>query len=262
MPKWIRDLDDLVRGRKSDPRLLAEGTGHLPLGGFLAASVVLGMVYGVFMGLFGVLNRPTPCWEQLAASTLKVPALFLLTLAVTFPSLYVFSALLGAKLNVADALRVAVAAITVTLAVLAAFGPITGFFTLNTDNHAFMVLLNVVFFAIAGLIGLGFLSRMLHRVELARVEADEPYIPPVEPEPGADVARPVEPLAGVPPQRSRAARAVFKIWLVLYAVVGAQMAWVLRPFIGGPGAFTWFRPRSGNFFQAVFGLLVKLMSGK
>jgi len=261
MANWIRELDDLVRGRKSDPRLLAAGTGHLPLGRFLAAAVVLGMIYGVFMGLFGVLNRPTPCWEQLVASTLKVPALFLLTLAVTFPSLYVFSALLGAKLNVADALRVAVAAITVTLAVLAAFGPITGFFTLNTDSHPFMVLLNVVFFAIAGLIGLGFLSRMLHRVELARVADDEPYVLPVDPAAG-DVHDATNPPPGMPPQHGRAARTVFKIWLILYAVVGAQMAWVLRPFIGGPGAFTWFRPRSGNFFQAVFTLLVKLMSGR
>ena len=260
MPDWIRHLDDLLRGRKSDPRLLAEGTGHLPLGRFLLASIVLGMIYGAFMGLFGVLSRPEPCWQQWLASTLKVPALFLLTLLVTFPSLYVFSALLGAKLDLLDALRVAVAAITVTLAVLAAFGPITGFFTLNTDNHAFMVLLNVVFFTIAGLIGLGFLSRLLHRVELARIGEDEPHIPPVEPLPVGEDGAPAGTPVGSPPHRGRAARAIFKVWLILYAVVGTQMAWVLRPFIGGPGPFTWFRPRSGNFFAAVFGLIAKLVT--
>lgn len=261
MPKWMLDLDDLVRGRKSDPRLLAGGTAHLPLGRFAIASLLLGMIYGAFMGLFAVMNRPDMSWMQMFACSLKVPALFLLTLVVTFPSLYVFSALLGARLNMLDALRVAVAAITVTLAVLATFGPITGFFTLNTDSHPFMVLLNVIFFAIAGLIGLGFLSRLLHRVELARIDDDEPYIVPVEPVSDGDDGVPVLPTVGTLPRRGAAARAVFKIWLILYAVVGAQMAWVLRPFIGSSGAFVWFRPRSSNFFEAVCGVIVKLAGG-
>jgi hypothetical protein len=37
--------------------------------------------------------------------------------------------------------------------------------------------------------------------------------------------------------------------LVLYGLVGAQMGWVLRPFIGDPEqAFTLFRAREANFF--------------
>lgn len=27
----------------------------------------------------------------------------------------------------------------------------------------------------------------------------------------------------------------FRVWLILFAVVGLQMGWVLRPFIGAPG---------------------------
>jgi hypothetical protein len=42
------------------------------------------------------------------------------------------------------------------------------------------------------------------------------------------------------------------MWIVAYAVVGAQMGWLLRPFIGKPGApFEWFRAREGSFFLAV-----------
>ena len=42
---------------------------------------------------------------QWLATTLKVPALLFLTLAVTFPSLYVFNALVGSRLNVLFGLR-------------------------------------------------------------------------------------------------------------------------------------------------------------
>ena len=44
---------------------------------------------------------------QLFASAVKVPALFFLTLAVTFPSLYVFNALVGSRLAVALAAHAA-----------------------------------------------------------------------------------------------------------------------------------------------------------
>ncbi|HUV40071.1 MAG TPA: hypothetical protein VMY39_10675 [Planctomycetota bacterium] len=47
-------------------------------------------------------------------------------------------------------------------------------------------------------------------------------------------------------------RRLFKVWLVIYAVVGAQMSWVLRPFIGAPNLpFEWFRDRQSNFFLDV-----------
>ena len=46
---------------------------------------------------------------------------------------------------------------------------------------------------------------------------------------------------------------VFQLWVIVFALVGAQMGWVLRPFIGSPDLpFIWFRGRESNFFQAVF----------
>jgi len=39
---------------------------------------------------------------------------------------------------------------------------------------------------------------------------------------------------------------------VVFCLVGAQMSWVLRPFIGDPERpFEWFRPRESNFFESV-----------
>jgi hypothetical protein len=44
-------------------------------------------------------------------------------------------------------------------------------------------------------------------------------------------------------------------------VVGAQMGWVLRPFIGNPSQpFEWFRARESNFFEAVLNAIRTLFS--
>jgi hypothetical protein len=51
------------------------------------------------------------------------------------------------------------------------------------------------------------------------------------------------------------------LWLIVFALVGAQMSWVLRPFIGGEAEFALFRARGSNFFQAVYYLTVKLVGG-
>ncbi len=49
------------------------------------------------------------------------------------------------------------------------------------------------------------------------------------------------------------ARYIFRIWVIIYGLVGAQTGWLLRPFIGSPDLpFEWFRARGdGNFFMAV-----------
>ena len=54
---------------------------------------------------------------------------------------------------------------------------------------------------------------------------------------------------------------VFGCWIVVFGWVGAQMGWVLRPFIGDPEAeFQWFRQRESNFFEAVAGAIESLFS--
>jgi hypothetical protein len=56
-------------------------------------------------------------------------------------------------------------------------------------------------------------------------------------------------------------KSVFTCWVILFGLVGAQMSWVLRPFIGAPGdAFHLFRGRGSNFFEAVMQTLRALFS--
>ena len=52
---------------------------------------------------------------------------------------------------------------------------------------------------------------------------------------------------------------VFSAWTLIYAVVGAQMGWILRPFIGAPSEpFQWFRERQSNFFVVVWESFLRL----
>ena len=61
----------------------------------------------------------------------------------------------------------------------------------------------------------------------------------------------------------RKAMAIMKVWAILFAFVGIQMAWNLQPFVGDRGApFQLFRHGEGNFYSAVLYSLEKLVSGK
>lgn len=266
----LRDLDRILRGEATRPSAL-RFTATVPVQAtrLLPTLLLLGGVYGAFMGLFALINRPTAEPMQVLATVVKVPALFLLTLLVTFPSLYVFNALVGSRLNPVSLMRMLVASLGVILAVLGSLGPIVGFFSLTTESYPFMLVFNVVVFAVSGGLGLVFLARTLSRMSL-HVSDDPPIAaataPPAAPAPavadplgGAD--EPVGPLDGDGPLLGTNVRAVFAVWMVVFSLVGAQMSWVLRPFIGNPDQpFTWFRPRESSFFEAVWGALRNLFS--
>jgi hypothetical protein len=49
---------------------------------------------------------------------------------------------------------------------------------------------------------------------------------------------------------------IVKIWLFLYAFVGSQLAWTLRPFFGNPNQpFAIFRDIESNFYIQVIKLI-------
>ena len=273
MINWIKDLDRILRGEATRLSALERGTVEVAPVGLGVVIIVLGMIYGACMGAFSLLHEDGPRYEQLLATTVKVPALFVLTLLVTFPSLYVFNALVGSRLNVIAVLRLLIASLGVNLAVLASMGTIVAFFSVSTPNYGFMVLLNVVVFAVAGLLGLNFLLQTLHRLTVAQHRAARPVTAPVDAtaqeletiavetveEAGAETPGALDRLDQ--PTISAPVKIVFRCWVIVFGVVGAQMGWVLRPFIGDPNKdFMWFRPRDSNFLQAVWNAFVGLFS--
>jgi hypothetical protein len=251
MWRWIQALDSILRGDATRLSQLRQGQLEVPAGGLTTLIILLGASYGFCLGWFALFDRPTPEYRQLLAAMLKVPALFLLTLLVTFPSLYVFNALVGSRLSVRGLFCLLIAALAVTLAVLASFGPIVAFFAVTTTHYGFMVLLHVSLFAIAGMLGLVFLLQTLHRLTIPA--SASPQGPADEP---AGALQRVEGSV-----LGRNVQTVFSCWIVVFALVGAQMSWVLRPFLGAPDQpFELFRPRQSHFFESVWHTLLNLFS--
>ena len=266
MRKWFKQLDEILRGEATRVSLLREDKIRVPIGGLSVVVVLLGMLYGVCMGSYAMIRTGGEAYMQLIASIVKVPLMFFLTLLVTLPSLYVFNALIGTRLSVVSVLRLLIASLGVMLAVLASLGPIVVFFALSTKSYSFMVLLNVGTCTTAGLLGLGFLLRTLDRLVIVQDSVE-----PLHPEPTTDTDKgkeaegtktePTGALDRIGKFTTRKAKSVFRVWTIVFALVGAQMSWVLRPFMGHPNLpFEWFRERDSNFFVAVFLALANLLS--
>lgn len=275
MKHWLEELDRLLRGELTHlPTLRTEGL-KLPLRGITILIVLLGLIYGACMGTFALLHTDGPRWNQMLASMVKVPALFLLTLLITFPSLYVFNALVGSQLRFMSNIRLLVGSLGVTLAVLASLGPIVAFFSVSTTSYPFMKLMNVLVFAVGGMLGMKFLLQTLNRMSVVQAP---PTITPTAnssiPDPlaslsaspaeivSAQIVAPRSPLDPIPEHIfGNHVKVVFRCWALVFGLVGAQMGWVLRPFIGNPKLpFTWFRPRDSNFFEAILNALRDLFT--
>ncbi|MCG8407265.1 MAG: hypothetical protein MI923_18865 [Phycisphaerales bacterium] len=273
MLNFFKKLDELLRGHRTSPDALLQGEIKLSLRAFVPMAVLLGATYGFFMGWYSIISRETPEYWQLLASIVKMPALFILTLIVTFPSLYVFNALVGCRLDFRGTLRLLVGAIVVNLAVAASLGPILAFFTVSTKSYAFMIVLNVLLLAIGGIVGLGFLLQTLRRLamlgyHLARPvdstddQVTEKSINSNSDETGDHGQLPGPLDAALQDESSESygkANSIFRVWVIIYSLVGVQMGWLLRPFIGDPDfEFQWFREREGNFFLGILGSLKEL----
>lgn len=266
MFKSFKQLDEILRGDATRLPLLADGQIKTPVAGLSLAVLLLGVFYGVCMGSFTMIRTGGDAYMQLLASAVKLPMLFFFTLAVTFPSLYVFNALIGTRLSVLSAMRLLIAALGVMLAVLASLGPIVVFFALSTKSYPFMILLNVATSTVAGVLGLGFLLRTLDRLVVIQ-ESLESAQSQLSAHAGSSTEAdgkktdPTGALDRVGRITTRRAKSVFRIWTTVFALVGAQMSWVLRPLIGCPTLpFEWFRERESNFFIAVLRSLASLFS--
>ena len=249
----LATLDRALRGNYLQKENLANGTIDVPARRLVWLALCLGGLYGIGLGTYSLFQGADGAWLQTLASALKVPLLFLLTLLVTFPSLYVFAALQRLPLDFRGTLRLLLLAILVHLAVTASLAPVFAFFAASTKSYAFMLLLNVAFFAGGGLLGFMVLRRATQSMfanvrntpaapaPAASADGDAANLPPAPATPRAQAM-----------QGAEQARRVLRVWCLVYGVVGAQMGWLLRPFVGSPDLpFTLFRPREDNFFVGV-----------
>jgi len=176
-----------------------------------------------FLAVYGAVLGSTHSLLQATSSAAKLPVLFLVTSIICIPALYIFSTLFGSNQRLNQSVALVLSAITITAVLLLSFAPITLFFMLTTSGYQFFKLLNVFFFVIAGFAGMGFFSRGMRRVSRADKQ-----------------------------QGAKGRGLVLFLWIALYAFVGSQMAWTLRPFVGYPGAkFELVREIGGNFYANI-----------
>ena len=183
-----------------------------------------------FFALYGAVMGSTHSLWQTLSSAAKLPILFVATLLICVPSLYFFGLLFGSDQSLSQNITVILTAITVTAVLLLSFAPITLFFLLTTSQYQFFKLLNVAFFTVSGLMGIVFLYQGMKVV------------------------------SGPDKEGAGTRRWVLVLWMFVYAFVGSQMAWTIRPFIGAPNSpFELFRQLSGNFYTDVFRSLGEIL---
>ena len=187
------------------------------------AILVFGALYGLVMGLYagGI---------QILYDALKIPLLLLIALYVTLPTYYVLNGILGGDLSLRQLSVLFMVSVSILTIMLIAFLPVTLFFTLTTPERTFVtygftVLLNVIFFGIAGLTAVSYLWQGFSRIH------------------GENKNWILATLIGT----------------IVLIFVGTQLAWILRPYFHASWDF--IAPPSGNFYIAIFELILRLMRG-
>src|SRR5213596_1088148 len=185
-----------------------------------------------FAGFFGFVAGAYSGPAQALSAGIKLPFLFFATFAVCFPAFFVVQVLVGSRLRLLQVVVLVFGALALTSVLLAAFVPITAFFLITGANYYFQHLLNIAIAGVAGLFGMYALHEGLSVVCEKR---------------------------GVYPRK---ALTIMRAWAVLFAFVGIQLAWSLRPFLGDRNQpFRVFGTYQGNFYAAVIYAVNKLIQG-
>jgi hypothetical protein len=186
---------------------------------------IAGGFYGALMGTYGGFGGDRPL--VILFSALKVPLLLVVTFLVCLPSFFVLNTLFGLRDDFATVFRALVLTQAGLTIILLSCAPITLFWYASVANYDAAILFNSLMFGVSS-VAAQWLLRRLYQPLIAR----NPHH-----------------------------RSLMRVWLVLYAFVGIQTAWTLRPFIGNPAQpAQFFRSEAwGNAYvevvQKVVGLL-------
>jgi hypothetical protein len=168
--------------------------------GWWLAAMICGFapLYGAVMGSF-CLDSPARLLIPLYGA-IKVPLLLFATSALCLPGFFVLNTLLGLRDDFREAVQAILAGQAGLSVALASLGPITRFWYFSEDSYRAALLFNAAMFTVATLAGQVVMFRY-YRVLIRRKSNH---------------------------------RIMLFAWLGLYAFVGIQMGWLLRPFIGSP----------------------------
>ena len=185
----------------------------LPVRQVFALLLVFGPIYGAAMGSYNLTVGNRGLAEQVPQmlfSAIKVPMLLTITLLVAIPSFFVVNTLMGLRDDFRSSIRAIVSAQAGLTIILASLLPLTVFsyisFAYLSVSYQMAVLFNAAMFGLASVSAQMLLSRY-YRSLIAKNSNH---------------------------------RLMVRLWIFVYAFVGIQTAYVLRPFIGSPNEPTTF----------------------
>jgi hypothetical protein len=160
---------------------------------------------------------------------IKMPLLILGTTAICLPSFFVVNTVAGLREDFAESFHAILATQACVTVGLASLAPVTAFFYYCIRDYSMAVLFNAGMFTVAALGAQAVMRRY--------------YSPLIA--------------------RSRRHRRMLWFWFLLYAFVGIQMGWLLRPFIGNPHApVELFRSDAwGNAYVVIIRLVRRFLAG-
>jgi hypothetical protein len=180
------------------------------------------LIICLFTFLYGVVMGSYHSLIQSLSAGIKVTFLFLCTILICFPSFFIIQQVLGSKMTIRQMLLVVMSGFVLTSAIAFSFAPIIILFQLTGGNYHFLQLLHVAIFIFSGFFGM---KLMIEALKYACEKKD------------------IYPQTGV---------TVFRVWIIIMAFVGIQLAWNLRPFLCNKNEeFKLFRKYEGNFYTAI-----------
>ena len=210
---------------RSDPDEMISWLTDAGIREALLCALVILLGSGVYGGTVGLWRAPL----QSLYTAIKFPLLIFLTCAGNALLNGMLAQLHGSGLSFRQTSLAILMSFALTAAILGTLSPVSLFVLCNTPplsssptlvGHSLTLLIHVFFIACAGVIANRRLFRLLTKASGHR----------------------------------RTARTVLLSWLGGNFLLGSQLAWILRPFIGSPGLAVEFLradPLRGNFYEAV-----------
>ena len=219
--KYFAVLITLLRDRK---RFLEDIRQDIKIESKVLALLIVSVL---FLAVYGAIIGGSSGGLQIISSAVKLPALYLITLIICLPTLFFFDILFGSNLNFRQYLAWSLTAVGVSSVLLFSFAPVSLFFLISIQDYTFFVLLNVAIMGLTGVIGVRMFYQGMQTLADSKDEGLE--------------------------LRNR----ILRGWLLLYALVGSQLGWTLRPFFGSPGQpFQLLRPEiEGNFYAQIIRMI-------
>lgn len=203
----------------SRERFFQEVVDGVDLGHKLSQATLTVLLLAAF---YGAVAGAYSSFPQAISSAIKLPVLYIGAFIICFPVFFVVQMLVGSRLGLTQMAVLVMTSLALIAVLLAAFVPIVAFFVLMGSNYYFLELLHVVIGIVTGILGM----YALHEGLAVVCEKHNVY--------------------------PRKAMTILRVWVIIFAFVGIQLAWNLRPFLGDRNEpFKVFRHYEGNFYAAV-----------